>query len=281
MALVLAHAHTIWSYDGTLTIEQWRELARQRAIDAVLFAEHEETGWTSDRYALYATACARASTPELALIPGIEFNQDGYHVLCYGLREWPRRPSSSEELAAAVHRQGCFLCLAHPARYEWSYPDSLLRVVDAVEVWNSNWVCEGTFGPHPRSLELARGKPMLAGQDVHQPKHLSALYIRTTSDDVLADLQVGRYSFCLGNHAWTQKQLASRAVAASVQRWRTRIVRSGLQSYRWIRRTLRKTSAGRFMWEAAAAAVGKRRSAPSTTIEPHETTNAGAATRNR
>lgn len=243
MPRIIAHAHTLWSYDGTLTLARWREVAKQRNCDVVLFAEHEETGWTPDRYADYVQTCASESTEGISLIPGIEFNQDGYHVLCYGLRHWPARPSSAQELAAEVHRQGCLLCLAHPVRYRWSYPNALLRVVDAVEVWNSNWVCDGWFGPHPQTLLLAQDKIMLVGQDAHKLKHISPLYIVTASDCILADLGAGRYVFELGRQTWTPDQLRQRHVAGFIQAWRTRVVQSALKSYRWIRRKIKKNLA--------------------------------------
>ena len=248
MARVLAHAHSRWSYDGKLTLEQWPELARQSGYDAVLFAEHEETGWTAGRYQEYAAACARASTGGVALIPGVEFNQDGYHVIAYGLQRWPARPSSIRELAAAVHEQGCFLCLAHPPRYRWSHPGDLIARVDAVEAWNSFWCCDGTLGPHPRSLRLAEGKPILVGQDVHKAAHVTNVAMVTETDDVLADLKAGRYMICRGRRTWTPEQLRRAGVAAALQRVRTPLLRSALRSYRWVRRmrprTRRKTLAG-------------------------------------
>ena len=237
MARVLAHAHSDWSYDGTLSLERWRELARQSGYDAVLFAEHEETGWTADRYQEYVAACSRASAPDVALIPGVEFNQHGYHVACYGLRRWPSRPGSSEELAAAVHEQGCFLCLAHPPRYRWRYPASLLQAMDAVEVWNSIWCCDGRLGPHSKSLALARGKAVLVGQDVHKAKHVTDVHIVTESGDVVADLIAERYVLRCGRRTWTPDQIRRMRVAPAIQRWRTPLLRAALKSYRWIRQT--------------------------------------------
>jgi hypothetical protein len=239
-ARVIAHAHSTWSYDGKLTLDEWRDLARSRGVDVVLFAEHEETGWTSQRYDEYVAQCARASAHDVRLVPGIEFNQDGFHVLSFGLRTWPSRPSSARELATAVHRQGCILCLAHPTRYGWSYPESLLGAADAVEVWNSNWVCEGMLGPHPRSLELARGKAMLVGQDVHKPKHLSSLFVRTDSQDVLADIYAGRYHFERGTRSWAPGELHGLRLAGGLQAYRTWLVRSALRAYRSTRRAARR-----------------------------------------
>ena len=146
----------------------------------------------------------------MRLIPGIEFNQDGYHVLCYGLRHLPRRPSSLAELAADVHRQGCVLALAHPGKYHWRVPRALIAGVDAIEVWNSKWIYDGAAGPHPRSIQLAARRRMqvIAGQDVHKPKHLSPLILMTRGDgdDILGDIAATATS-ARGEHAsgrWTR-----------------------------------------------------------------------------
>ena len=240
MAVVLAHAHSNWSYDSRLSLQDWRALAAQHGCDTVLLAEHEETGWTVERYAAFVSACRQASTPDVQLVPGVEFNQGGYHVLCYGLREWPARPCDADALADAVHRQGAFLCLAHPPRYRWRYPAALLSAVDAIEVWNSSWVCDGRLGPHPLSLALARGKTILVGQDVHKIKHMSGLFMRTRSSDVLADLRHEHFVVSVGRRLWTPQQLRHLTFVGVVQRCRTRVVRAGLSTYRFARRQARQ-----------------------------------------
>jgi hypothetical protein len=242
MMRVLAHAHTTWSYDGTLTLADWAELAQTRQVDAVLLTEHEETGWSEGRYRDYVAACQSATRSDVRLLPGIEFNQDGFHVLCYGLKQWPHRPSSVTELAAAVHVQGCWLCLAHPGKYQWQYPDGLLACIDAVEVWNSKWIYDGALGPHPSSLKLAQEKSLLVGQDVHKAKHLSSLYLHTATQDILADLTAGRYWIGFGRARWTQAMLRQRRGLGLVQRMRTRMLRGTLAVRRRVRNCVRKSS---------------------------------------
>jgi len=251
MALSIAHAHTTWSYDGTLTLDDWRELARRHSIDAVLFADHEQDGWSPTRYAEYTAACAAASTSDVRLIPGIEFDQEGYHLLCYGLREWPTRPSTPHALADAAHEQGCLLCLAHPGRYSWTYPQMILDAVDAVEVWNSSWVADGLVGPHPRSLAMARGRAMIVGQDVHKRKHLSKVYLETPTHDVIADLRGGRYRFVFANRCWKPEQLCQRRIAAATQRVRTPLLRRALHEYRRAHQVMHRTRARQAVWDLA------------------------------
>ena len=81
---------------------------------------------------------------------------------------------------------------------------------------------------------------MLVGQDVHKVKHLSPLYLFTASDHVLGDLQAGRYLFGLESPCWTPEQLQRRPLAGLMQTWRTLAVQTGLKSYRWARRRLKK-----------------------------------------
>jgi hypothetical protein len=210
-------------------------LARAHDCDAVLLSEHEESGWTPERYSEYVRVCRASSTAAVTLYPGIEFNQDGFHVLCYGLRTYPQRPSSGAALAVAVHAQGCHLCLAHPGKYRWQVPPSLLAVVDAVEVWNSKWIYDGAWGPHPASLRLADGKLRMAGQDVHKRWHCRKLFVQTATGDVLGDLAAGRYVF----EAWQQsidpRMLASR-LGGQLQRQRTNVLRFALRAHKKTKR---------------------------------------------
>ncbi|MGD9901865.1 MAG: PHP domain-containing protein [Vicinamibacterales bacterium] len=234
---ILAHAHTTWSHDGHLALDEWVAVARQRRIAAVLFSEHEESGWTAERYARYAAACRCASTSDVALIPGIEFLQDGCHVLAFGLAEWPRRPCSAAELAAQVEAQGSFLCLAHPGKYRWRIPTGLVAAAAAVEVWNSKWIYDGTLlGPHHRSLRLGRGKRLLAGQDVHRLGHLTSLFIETAGSSILADLRAGRYEFEQAGRRWPAEDLAAWRLRSWLQAARFPALRLALTIHRWLRR---------------------------------------------
>jgi hypothetical protein len=233
---ILAHAHSDWSHDGRIALSDWPDVARRAGADEVWLTEHEESGWTRERYADYVRACAAASTADVRLVPGIEFLQDGQHVLCYGLREWPDRPSTASALAAAVEAQHRFLCLAHPGKYRWRPAPGLREAVHAVEVWNSKWIYDGTVGPHPASLALAQGRLPLAGQDVHQAKHLSGLLIEPATGDAFASVRAGRYRIVCGRRAWNPDAVRRPGLAAAVQWLRTPLLRAALGTYRWLRR---------------------------------------------
>jgi succinoglycan biosynthesis protein ExoA len=220
MTCVLAHAHSTWSHDGCIALTSYVEVARDLGCSAVLLTEHEESGWDDARYEAYVATCDAISAeshggvpgaPGVRLIPGIEFNQDGFHILCYGLRQLPRRPSPLAELAADIHRQGCVLALAHPGKYQWRVPSALVARVDAIEIWNSKWIYDGAAGPHPRSIRLAARRRMqvIVGQDVHKPKHLSPLILMTRGDDddILGDIACERYGCAWGTRVWSLEAL--------------------------------------------------------------------------
>ncbi len=235
MARVLAHAHSTWSHDGLLTLEAWADIARARGLQAVLLTEHEETGWTPERYAAYRDDCQRLSDINHQLIPGIEFNQDGFHVLCYGLQQYPARPSSLRQLYADVHAQHCILCLAHPGKYRWDYPPRFVEMIDAIEVWNSKWIYDGRLGPHPRSLYIASGKQLVVGQDVHKTSHLTRLTIETTTPNVLEDISRGQYQIAWGKRRWTTQELMDRSWLGVVQQLRVVCMRLALPGIRFVR----------------------------------------------
>ena len=241
MTRVLAHAHTTWSHDGHLPLDAYVELARGAGCSVVLLTEHEESGWDDERYQAYAGACSQISTSDVRLVPGIEFNQSGCHVLCYGLQRFPSRPSSIEDLAADVHLQGCMLVLAHPAKYRWRIPAELLLAADAVEVWNSKWIYDGAVGPHPRSLDLVARKRAVVGQDIHKLKHVSPLVMVTETDDVVEDLARNRYAIARGSQQWSVEALRESSGGASARLYRMWMDVS-LSVYRAAGRILRRPS---------------------------------------
>lgn len=232
---LLLHAHSTWSYDGTLSLDEWPRIAKAAGCDAVLFSEHEDAHWTPRRYRDYLDECQRCSRDGVTLVGGIEFEQEGRHLLCYGLRAWPQRPSTATELAGAVQAQGRSLCLAHPGKYQWAFSDSILEAVDAVEVWNSKWIYDGHLGPHPRSLTLARGKRLLVGQDVHKPKHVAAVFVDIDGNDPVAALERGDYRIVRGRRAWSPARLRAWRVVPALQRTRTVAMRTALTGYRLVR----------------------------------------------
>ena len=66
------HVHSEWSYDAEWRLADLVAAFRERKYDAILTAEHDR-GFDDDRWDAYREACAAASTDEVLMVPGMEY----------------------------------------------------------------------------------------------------------------------------------------------------------------------------------------------------------------
>lgn len=159
------HVHSTHSYDGTCSLADIANAARQAEVAVVCMAEHSDR-WSAEGYVLFREECRHVSVETgVLLIPGIEVTADnGWHVLCFGASSWiePLRPptaivSDAKHFAAVVG-------LAHPRT------DAFGRIaglpLDFVEVWNLK---RDRLVPRSEHARLARsmGLRAIAGLDAH------------------------------------------------------------------------------------------------------------------
>ena len=69
---VAAHVHSSWSYDAEWSLQDIVNAFRKRRYDVVLMSEHDRS-FDQHRWLQYQKACAAASTEDLLLVPGIEY----------------------------------------------------------------------------------------------------------------------------------------------------------------------------------------------------------------
>jgi len=135
---VAAHVHSEWSYDAEWPLPELVGAFRERGYDAVLMAEHDR-GFDDARWEAYRAACAEASTPELLLVPGMEYEDSD-----------------------------AFTVFAHPARRDAirSFQPEWAPLLDAVEIWNRHY--DG-IAPYPRGRSFAaeQGLRPFAALDFH------------------------------------------------------------------------------------------------------------------
>jgi predicted metal-dependent phosphoesterase TrpH len=140
---VAAHVHSSWSYDAEWSLEDIVSAFRRRRYDVVLMSEHDR-GFDQQRWTDYKQACKAASTDNLLLVPGIEYEDadNVVHTPVWGDNVpflGPGRPTL--ELLRSAHAEGAVAVLAHPwrrnaiARYQpvWA------QFLSAVEVWNRKY----------------------------------------------------------------------------------------------------------------------------------------------
>jgi predicted metal-dependent phosphoesterase TrpH len=148
--------HSEWSDDASWTLPEIAGAFGRRGYDVVLLSEHSR-GFAASDWDAYRTACATASTPQVLLIPGIEYNDTDnvVHVPVWGdVPFFGQLPDIPELLAKAAAEDGISV-LAHPWRKDaWRrYDPSWAPYLAAVEVWNRKY--DG-IAPSRRATEFAR-----------------------------------------------------------------------------------------------------------------------------
>jgi hypothetical protein len=192
---IMVHVHTSLSNDGDLDPQQVADLAARNGFDAVLLSDHFES-LTRESFETLVRRCRRIAN--CWMIPGYERSWNGYHVLALGVAEWYDDPDIAT-WAQRIRAHGGLTVLAHPVRYGFNIPAYILEACDAVEVWNSKFAYDGSFGPNPRAFELLGSNRFpLCGQDLHGTRHLSSvsviLYERCTSiRNVIHSLRSGKF----------------------------------------------------------------------------------------
>jgi hypothetical protein len=141
------HVHTDHSGDGVDSVAESIDLCNLMDLDFVVFSDHESLTQTQDP--------AFVSTPELGLVAGYEWTDEGHAGLIGVQQTMPNLPKQTpgawnslvQDLVGNTHAQGGVFVLYHPAwnGHPWPFPT---RDVDAVEVWNNFWTLSDT-GLHP------------------------------------------------------------------------------------------------------------------------------------
>ncbi len=197
----IVHVHSSFSHDGRDTLEALRDVSRARGIGFVGLTDHAED-FDAALFGRYLGQCAALSTPQLLLIPGLEFRFVGYpglHLLAFGLTRWIA-PATPEEFVALT-RDGCGLTMvAHPVLPDYRVPWEVRGAIDALEVWNAAY--NTRYLPDPRAIrllaEMRQSRPEIvgiAGLDQHDSRNdrETRVLLDRASDDPLAELRAGRF----------------------------------------------------------------------------------------
>jgi hypothetical protein len=140
---VASHVHSSWSYDGEWALEDLAHTFRRLGYDAVLMAEHCRT-FDQQRWEQYQAACSAASTADMLLVPGIEY-EDGdnrVHTVVWG----PGVPFLGSgrptlEILRVASEHGAATLMAHPARREAisCFEPEWGSLLSGVEIWNRKY----------------------------------------------------------------------------------------------------------------------------------------------
>lgn len=197
-----AHVHSEWSDDASWTLPEITAAFGKRHYDVVLLCEHSR-GFVPSEWDAYVAACAAASTPQVLLVPGIEYNDDDnvVHVAVWGELPFFGQEPDIPELLAKVAAEDGVSVFAHPWRKDaWHrYDPSWAPYLAAVEIWNRKY--DG-IAPDRRAAALARreGLREFVSLDFHTSRQFFplAMALQLDGDDidrfaVQAALRSGRF----------------------------------------------------------------------------------------
>jgi predicted metal-dependent phosphoesterase TrpH len=175
---VVMHAHSNWSYDGHHSLAWIAKLYGRLGADVVMMSEHD-TGFNPDKFEDYRLECARASTPDCLIVPGIEYSSpdNDIHILTWGMTSFRGEHRPVDLILDDTRAQGGVAILAHPVRRRaWEKVDpGWFELLSGIELWNrkSDGISWGR-----EALELLRqsGLPAYVGHDFHRHRQLWPLY---------------------------------------------------------------------------------------------------------
>jgi hypothetical protein len=169
MIQAVSHVHSEWSYDASWQLDRLAEQFRRNGARVLLMTEHDR-GFSAERLEQFRKACGKVTSPDLLVVPGIEYSDAAnlVHVLVWGPVPFLGENLSTREMLSGVKAHNGVAVLAHPSRrdawksFEASWSDALL----GIEVWNrkyDGWAPSKTARP---LLEEAGAVPFV-GLDFH------------------------------------------------------------------------------------------------------------------
>jgi hypothetical protein len=165
------HVHSTYS-DGAMSLPEISEWALADGLDFVCVTDHS-SGLRGDRLEAFCSQCSGLSG-ETLLVPGVEFEHSGRHVLVIAPPE--SLATLTDETAVRnpelAKERGGLTIWAHPSQsYAISLRDAIATCYDGWEIWNLK--VDGVAPSLPMlSLlrRLAEDRPLLpfAGLDAHE-----------------------------------------------------------------------------------------------------------------
>jgi hypothetical protein len=232
------HVHSLWSDDGKWSLEKLVAEFGRRGCRVLMMSEHDR-GFTEDRLVEYRAACARATTEQVLVLPGIEYSEasNTIHVLVWGVVPFLGEGVPTNSLLESVKAAKGVAVLAHPSRRDaWkSFDFARVGGIAGIELWNRKY--DG-WAPSQEASFLLKTTvvPLYVGMDFHDRRQLCplsmALDVRgpVTEESVLECLRAHRFhAYAFGRKL--DERVRSRAlpllkVAERIRRFLSRIYRS-------------------------------------------------------
>ncbi len=189
------HTHSTLSYDGGLTLDDYRQILDRGVVDYIAISDHNEVDFALN---------ARSELGERIIVAEEIYAKEG-EIIGLFLREKIPAKLSVKETIAAVKHQGGLVYVPHPYDIKChAVPtpvlESVLDQIDIIEAFNARSIIPGT---NPKALKwaIAHEKLLAAGSDSHSRGEVGRSYtiLDLHSDTLDAEGLKSAFAQSLGN----------------------------------------------------------------------------------
>ena len=236
--LAACHLHSAWSYDGSWSLQALAAKFGSRGCRVIMMSEHDR-GFSEPRLTAYREACAKASSGDVLVLPGIEYSDPSncVHILVWGPVPFLGEGVPTSEVLEAVGAAGGIAVLAHPSRraawkvFNPSWAGRLL----GIEVWNRKYDGWAPSQTAPALRRKADAIPFV-GMDFHTDRQSFPLFMaleagaHVTEETIVESLKLRRcypraFGLPLSHSVFSKAERllsiaeGSRRLAASIARY--------------------------------------------------------------
>lgn len=187
--MAACHIHSTWSYDGAWPLETIAAKFSRRGYRILMMTEHDR-GFTDSRFLDYREACARASSDDMLVLPGIEYSDAGntVHVLVWGQVPFLGEGLSTDVVLEGVAAANGAAVLAHPSRrnadrqFDLAWSDYL----SGIELWNRKFDGWSPSKTAPRLIRITGAIPFV-GTDFHGLRQMFPLSMALEVKDIVSE----------------------------------------------------------------------------------------------
>ena len=197
----ISHSHTKYSYDGKLSLREFKQFLVERNIDFALITEHTDF-LEAQEGEKFIKECHNLSDEKITLIPGFEVPYRDAHILMIDVDHFVKTGECNGAELEKWRKHAQIAVWAHPHRNRYLLYDAIKKVIDGIEVWNSQY--DGKHAPRMKVLNSLQGLRerggnvfAYAGIDFHREEHFEGPNIvvdaENRPEDIIAKLKTGEF----------------------------------------------------------------------------------------
>lgn len=129
--------HSLYSYDSSVSLSDWKELFKSEGLAFAIMTEHSRD-FTNESYSRYLQECRYLSDNEFTFIPAVEYDcREGIELISVGTF-FLIESTAATDIIDITGKNGGITVLPHPVKFR-KIPFDMLRNLDGVELWNSHY----------------------------------------------------------------------------------------------------------------------------------------------